>query len=590
MKKILAGTVFISLCIAALYVYAEILINRKIDETVSKAVMLLERKTGLDMDVSGTGFSLIKPEVYVGNIKISRQGSFLAAVSDCSVSDVVKIYLGNKKDVNIVCIGSAVNGDQIFSAAKSYISTEKAQTPGSSGGKNEEYSLDLEINDMTLSFDGKTRSVVFGLELSGSLGKITVKDQVNLKRMGSAEIIFNTSLEKIDLLMNKVPLDMIRDFAVLKAGVKNISGTVDGFVNMLRKKSSISADIDLSAHDLIIDHPLVDWQPYKLSFFRFSGVAVADIEKKSLKSENSKISLGGIDGSFSAKKDDTGVSFAVDINKVPLNKLETLVHNDVFKGYLFDGDIDLKVTYSKEGDAEPVFSVTGEVVEPLQISDRLNYLREPFPFNFIDRNDQPVSFVVGEGNRDFIALDYIPEHVMWAVIVSEDAGFFMHKGVDFEEMSAAVKDNIKKKKMRGGSTITQQIAKNLFLKREKTLLRKFREVILAIELDATLSKKRLLEIYFNIVEWAPGIFGISNAAWYYFGKPVYMLTPLEGAYLASVIPGPYRYNYQFQNGKVSEKWIENLHRILNIMNETGHLTFQEYIDSVKEELLFRPKD
>ncbi|HPV22530.1 MAG TPA: biosynthetic peptidoglycan transglycosylase, partial [bacterium] len=294
--------------------------------------------------------------------------------------------------------------------------------------------------------------------------------------------------------------------------------------------------------------------------------------------------------SFSAKKDDTGVSFAVDINKVPLNKLETLVHNDVFKGYLFDGDIDLKVTYSKEGDAEPVFSVTGEVVEPLQISDRLNYLREPFPFNFIDRNDQPVSFVVGAGNRDFIALDYIPEHVMWAVIVSEDAGFFMHKGVDFEEMSAAVKDNIKKKKMRGGSTITQQIAKNLFLKRERTLLRKFREVILAIELDATLSKKRLLEIYFNIVEWAPGIFGISNAAWYYFGKPVYMLTPLEGAYLASVIPGPYRYNYQFQNGKVSEKWIENLHRILNIMNETGHLTFQEYIDSVKEELLFRPKE
>ncbi|HPY15142.1 MAG TPA: hypothetical protein PLI61_09635, partial [bacterium] len=71
MKKILAGTVFISLCIAALYVYAEILINRKIDETVSKAVMLLERKTGLDMDVSDTGFSLIKPEVYAGNIKIS---------------------------------------------------------------------------------------------------------------------------------------------------------------------------------------------------------------------------------------------------------------------------------------------------------------------------------------------------------------------------------------------------------------------------------------------------------------------------------------------------------------------------------------
>ncbi|MDX9804980.1 MAG: biosynthetic peptidoglycan transglycosylase [bacterium] len=590
MKKILAGTVFISLCIAALYVYAEILINRKIDETVSKAVMLLERKTGLDMDVSDTGFSLIKPEVYAGNIKISKQGSFVAAFSDCRVSDVVKIYFGKKKDLRINCTGSALDGEKLLNAAQHHLSSQKKGEHGSTDGSASGYSLVLKIDDMTLSFDGKTRSVVFGLELSGSLGKITVKDQVNLKRRGSAEVVFNTSFEKVDLLLNAIPLDMVRDFVILKTGVKNISGTVDGFINILRKSTDISADIDISVKGLNIEHPLIDWQPYKLSFFRFSGVAVADIEKKSLKSENSKISLGGIDGSFSAKKDDTGVSFAVDINKVPLNKLETLVHNDVFKGYLFDGDIDLKVTYSKEGDAEPVFSVTGEVVEPLQISDRLNYLREPFPFNFIDRNDQPVSFVVGAGNRDFIALDYIPEHVMWAVIVSEDAGFFMHKGVDFEEMSAAVKDNIKKKKMRGGSTITQQIAKNLFLKRERTLLRKFREVILAIELDATLSKKRLLEIYFNIVEWAPGIFGISNAAWYYFGKPVYMLTPLEGAYLASVIPGPYRYNYQFQNGKVSEKWIENLHRILNIMNETGHLTFQEYIDSVKEELLFRPKE
>jgi len=258
MKKILAGTVFISLCIAALYVYAEILINRKIDETVSKAVMLLERKTGLDMDVSGTGFSLIKPEVYVGNIKISRQGSFLAAVSDCSVSDVVKIYFGKKKDLRINCTGSALDGEKLLNAAQHHLSSQKEGEHGSTDGSASGYSLVLKIDDMTLSFDGKTRSVVFGLELSGSLGKITVKDQVNLKRMGSAEIIFNTSLEKIDLLMNKVPLDMIRDFAVLKAGVKNISGTVDGFVNILRKKGDVSADIDVSVKDLIIDHPLID--------------------------------------------------------------------------------------------------------------------------------------------------------------------------------------------------------------------------------------------------------------------------------------------------------------------------------------------
>ncbi len=590
MKKVLTFVILICLCFAGLYIYAGILINRKIDEAVAKAVDMLERKTGLEMEVSGTGFSFMPAQVYAGNIKVSKQGSFLAAVSDCRISDVVDIYFGKKKDLNVICIGSVVSGDKVFSAAQNYLSTERAQGSGLSGEKVQGYGIDLEISDMTVSFGKRTRSVSFRLELSRSLGKMTVKDPVNLNGAGLAEVVFNTSFEKVDLLMNTIPLDMVRDFVVLKTGVKNISGTVDGFVNLSRKGSGVSADIDLSVHDLNIEHDLIDWQPYELSFLRFSGVAVADIKERSFKVENSKISLGGIDGIFFAGKDDEGVSFSIDISKVPLNKLETLVHNDVFKGYLFDGDIDLKVTYSKEGEEEPFFSVTGEVIDPLQISDRLNYLKEPFIFNFIDRNDQAVSFIVGEGNRDFIAFDYIPEHVLWAVIVSEDAGFFMHKGVDFEEMSAAVKDNIKKKKMRGGSTITQQITKNLFLNRERTLLRKFREVILAIELDATLSKKRLLEIYFNIVEWAPGIFGISNAAWYYFGKPVYMLTPLEGAYLASVIPGPYKYHYQFLSGNVSEKWIENLHRILNIMNETGHLTFQEYIDAVKEQLVFRPKE
>lgn len=590
MKKVLTSIILICLCFAGLYIYAGILINKKIDETVAKAVSLLGKRTGLEMEVSDTGFSFIPAQVYAGNIKISKQGSFLAAVSDCRISDVVGIYFGKKKDLNVVCIGSVVSGDKLFSAAQNYLSTERVQGSGLSGEKVQEYGIDLKINDMTVSFGKRTRSVNFRLELSRSLGKITVKDPENLSGAGLAEVVFNTSFEKIDLLMKSVPLDMVRDFVVLKTGVKNISGTVDGFVNLLRTGGVVSADIDLSVNDMNIEHELIDWQPYELSFLRFSGVAVADVEKRSFKVENSKVSLGGIEGTFSAGKEGNVIFFAIDLSKVPLNKLETLVHNDVFKGYLFDGDIDLKVTFSKEGDEEPSFSVTGEVIDPLQISDRLNYLKESFIFNFIDRNDQAVSFFVGESNRDFISLDYIPEHVVWAVIVSEDAGFFMHKGIDFEEMSAAVKDNIKKKKMRGGSTITQQIAKNLFLKRERTLLRKFREVILAIELDATLSKKRLFEIYFNIVEWAPGIFGITNAAWYYFGKPVYMLTPLEGAYLASVIPGPYRYNYQFQSGNVSEKWIENLHRILNIMNETGHLTFQEYIDAVKEELQFRPKE
>ena len=184
----------------------------------------------------------------------------------------------------------------------------------------------------------------------------------------------------------------------------------------------------------------------------------------------------------------------------------------------------------------------------------------------------------------------LPQHLVWAVVISEDAGFFLHNGIDFQELNAAVNDNIQNHRLRGGSTIPQQLAKNLFLSREKTLLRKLREVLLSIELDATLSKERLLEIYFNIVEWAPGIFGIADAAEYYFAKRPEDLTALESAYLASVIPGPSKYHYQFLTKNVSENWYKNLFRLLGIMNTTGHLSDEEYEKALYQTLIFRENE
>jgi monofunctional biosynthetic peptidoglycan transglycosylase len=154
-------------------------------------------------------------------------------------------------------------------------------------------------------------------------------------------------------------------------------------------------------------------------------------------------------------------------------------------------------------------------------------------------------------------VDYgqISDHLKRAVIASEDDGFANHDGVDWDALEKAWQKNaqaeaqaarkaahgarqVKPPKIVGGSTITQQLAKNLFLSGERTLLRKGQEFVLTFLLELLLDKRRILEIYLNHVEWGEGVFGAEAAAQHYFRKPASQLTPLEAARLAVMLPRP----------------------------------------------------
>ncbi len=143
----------------------------------------------------------------------------------------------------------------------------------------------------------------------------------------------------------------------------------------------------------------------------------------------------------------------------------------------------------------------------------------------------------------WISLATIPKHVQRAVLIAEDARFFQHVGVDWHEIGKSMEMNLEQGRIvRGGSTITQQLAKNLYLSTSRDPIRKLRELLIAWMLEATLSKQRILELYLNIIEWGPGIFGIDAAAQRHFRKPAKQLTKEEAASLAAVIPSPLRYN------------------------------------------------
>jgi monofunctional biosynthetic peptidoglycan transglycosylase len=169
----------------------------------------------------------------------------------------------------------------------------------------------------------------------------------------------------------------------------------------------------------------------------------------------------------------------------------------------------------------------------------------------------------------------------WAVIVAEDANFYKHEGVDVKAIKNAIKYDLEKKKLaRGASTITQQVTKNLFLSREKTISRKVKELYLALRMEQELTKGRIIELYLNVVELGPMVYGIGHGAQYYFGKPASALTPRESAFLAAMLPGPkVAYNPYGSLSRV----LKRSDMILGLLRKKGVLTEEEYRRALAEE-------
>ncbi len=180
--------------------------------------------------------------------------------------------------------------------------------------------------------------------------------------------------------------------------------------------------------------------------------------------------------------------------------------------------------------------------------------------------------------QQWVPLSQIPPYVIKAVIIAEDDKFWSHEGFDYEAMQKAIEKDIKKRKFAlGGSTISQQLAKNLYLTPSKNPIRKIKEAILTWRLERNLSKRRIIELYVNCVEWGDAVFGIGAAARHYFNKDVSELTAQEAARLAAVLPNPIRFN---PTG--TSKYVESrADRIYEIMVRRG-VVIPEYEEMISE--------
>ena len=182
--------------------------------------------------------------------------------------------------------------------------------------------------------------------------------------------------------------------------------------------------------------------------------------------------------------------------------------------------------------------------------------------------------------QKWVKLKQISPYVVKAVLISEDDKFWNHDGFDTQGLEDAFERNIKEGKFSaGGSTISQQLSKNLYLNPSKNPIRKLKEAIITYRIEHTLSKKRIIEIYLNVAEWGDGIFGIEAAARHYFKKSAKNLTAMEAAKLASVLPNPIIYNPIGNQKTVLKK----SNRIYKIMQRRG-IVIPEFVEIMKPEI------
>lgn len=187
-------------------------------------------------------------------------------------------------------------------------------------------------------------------------------------------------------------------------------------------------------------------------------------------------------------------------------------------------------------------------------------------------------FLVGPKSPHWAPLESIPVELKWAVIVAEDANFYEHGGIDVPALKEAIKYDLKRKRLaHGASTITQQLAKNLFLSRDKSIRRKLREMVIAVRLEQELTKGRILELYLNVVELGPLVYGMGHGARYHFDKPVHMLTPAESAFLAAMLPGP---RVAFNPKTKADKVRQRATRLLKLLGLRQILSEAEIADAL----------
>ncbi|MFL5786109.1 MAG: transglycosylase domain-containing protein [Bacteriovoracaceae bacterium] len=215
----------------------------------------------------------------------------------------------------------------------------------------------------------------------------------------------------------------------------------------------------------------------------------------------------------------------------------------------------------------------------MYLSHNGDELLKGWPHRLTDEDDSVIE-IKPTKPKAWSSLSGISPYAQAAIVLSEDWSFFQHEGFDSEQMKVALEEAASGGRVRGASTITQQMVKNVWLTEERSLWRKLHELILAYKVDGELTKKKILEVYLNVIEFGPKIYGITKAARHYFGKSPSQLSPRESAFLAMMLPSPKRYYVSFKKKKLTAFAKVRIEQILVKMRQGKAITPEQFTEEV----------
>jgi len=217
----------------------------------------------------------------------------------------------------------------------------------------------------------------------------------------------------------------------------------------------------------------------------------------------------------------------------------------------------------------------------------LQLLNQDFYHRIEVPSGKVVERLVGPSSPAWVSLDHVPKHLIDALLTSEDAQFFTHRGFSLSAMKRSLKVNLERGGFyQGASTLSQQLAKNLFLPSEKTIVRKIQEAFITWQMERFFTKEKILELYLNVVEWGPDCYGLKEAAIHYFGKTPEELSPLESAYLVTILPNPSLYHKFFEDKKCPPKFERRVKSLLLEMKKRGLLSQDEADFYLQQNIVF----
>ncbi len=508
--------------------------------------------------------------VELERITVTKDGRVFAFVDRCTASGLIGFVFGG--GIELSC-----------GRAFAYLHEVAGSGAGAPASGLDSAGTASRLDDLSLSLSAEKLTVVYG----------------DFRDDWSVRLVWNASEKRVSAVAGNSSIDVSNiDFAKRSARIRaraidtekyirfapELEGRVRGIfgcdmrVTLGEGGEVLFAVARAGLEHATVSHALLDDTAVRLDYCGFSGSVFVS---GTLQVVKGNAVFPGFEMPVSLYKRDNLVMGTIHAVKIPLDSIAKILEpssGNLFTNFKMAGEANCSVTFSarlRDRISLERLRFTGSISNTKQLSSRLDFLKKQFYCYAFNEAGEIRRLTIGERNPLYVSFDKLPKYVYGAVLSCEDKGFFKHRGIDFGGIARAIRNNFSKKSeyLVGGSTLSQQLTKNLFLTKKKFLVRKLEELLLTCELEATLSKERILEIYLNAIELGRDIYGIGRAAQTYFGKSAYDLTALEAAYLASTLIKPrFFYDAFYEKNTISDYWQGRLKRLLNVMVTLEYLT------------------